>query len=60
MANVPLPPCPQCGGELDLEMRLTATKGLLGGSGLKVPIRESMWVFCTNEACPFEEEGRGG
>lgn len=85
MADVPLPPCPQCGGELDLEMR---TKGLLGAEhrpsrpdysqpglphcaecGLPTLYdgvrwvhspQKSMWLYCTNSACGFEEEGRGG
>jgi hypothetical protein len=54
--TVELPPCPTCGeSTLATEWRLEATKGLLGGSQLKVAAKGHPWLVCP---CGFTERGR--
>jgi hypothetical protein len=50
-----LPPCPNCGGTLRLELRLQATNGLIGGSQPKVAVRQWPYLVCD---CGFAEAGK--
>jgi ribosomal protein S27E len=51
-----LPPCPECGGVLRLEMKLEAKLVSLAGAQMKLGARE--WPYLVCDRCPFEEAGK--
>lgn len=64
MDTMVLPPCPECGGQLRLEMKLKAKLVSLAGAQMKLGAQEWPYLVCigyhrgTSGGCGFEEEGK--
>lgn len=53
--SLQLPPCPQCGGVLRLEMKFKVKVVALAGAQMKLGAQEWPYLVCD---CGFTEEGK--